>query len=63
MNYIVAAYTTAPSLYCNSKSLEKKFYKIFNEKINNIQGLEIHYWGNRINKFGDEFILDLLKKK
>lgn len=63
MNYIVAAYTTAPSLYCNSKSLEKKYYKIFNEKINNIQGLEIPYWGNKINKFGDQFILDLLNKK
>jgi hypothetical protein len=63
MNYIVAAYTTAPSLYCNSKTLEQEYYKIFIKKITNIQGLEIPYWGNQINKFGDDFIIDLLNKK
>ena len=57
MKYIVGAYVSAPSLTYDSLEDEANFYKKLKE-IPQIRGLEIPFWGDTINKFGDNFLID-----
>jgi hypothetical protein len=57
---IVGAYTSSPNLYGWDKSLEKEFFKKFNE-IDNVRGLEIPFWGDSLHPNDDDYFLSLLK--
>lgn len=57
MKYIVGAYVSAPSLIYDSLEDETNFYRNLKE-IPQIRGLEIPFWGEKINKFGDKFLID-----
>ena len=57
MKYIVGAYVSAPSLVYDSLQDETNFYRNLKE-IPQIRGLEIPFWGENINKFGNKFLID-----
>jgi hypothetical protein len=57
---IVGAYTSSPNLFSWNKILEKEFFKEFN-KLNNVRGLEIPFWGESLHPKDDDYFLSLLK--
>ena len=61
MKYIIGAYASAPSVWLQDKEEESSFYNLLKEKIENIKGLEIPFYGNQIHQFGDDFLIDKLE--
>jgi len=61
MDYIIGAYTSAPSIWKNEKKIEEEFYDLLKRQIKNIKGLEIPFFGDKIHSFGDQFIIDQLE--
>jgi len=60
MEYIIGAYTSAPSLVGESKENETYFYELLFDRLSDIKGLEIPFFGESIHQFGDEYLIDLL---
>ena len=58
--FIVGAYTSSPNLFGWDKSLEKEFFEKFN-KVDNVRGLEIPFWGESLHPNDDDYFLSLLK--
>lgn len=58
--FIVGAYTSTPNLNSWDKLLEKEFFKKFN-KLDNVRGLEIPFWGESLHPNDDDFFLSLIK--
>ncbi|MDC3239504.1 DUF4862 family protein [Gammaproteobacteria bacterium] len=60
MDYIIGAYTSAPSIWKDDYNSELEFYEALKSDVNHIRGLEIPFLGDKLHPFGDNFIFDQL---
>ena len=58
--FIVGAYTSSPNLFSWNESLEEEFFVKFN-KLDNVRGLQIPFWGESLHPNNDDYYLSLLK--